>query len=226
MNDTINVMNYMRRRMNLTQKEISKETGLTPNDISRVERGLANHRIEKFIVLSKYLCIPLEALICNNLKAALLTFNEPTKISRKLQERMKAIRERRDDIGSRGEDWVFQLEVEKLKGTCYENGVNPNYADDEESHFDILSFTRNGESIIIEVKTTSGEEQDAFFFSADELKKAKECFENGETYEVHRVHHIDEHSKRGRYIISAEELFSCYDFMPVNYKVVRKDFQV
>lgn len=222
MKDTTNVMYYMRKRMNVTQKQISKSTGLTANDISRLERGITSHRIEKFIILSKYLKIPVESLIYNNLKMALVTFKEPVKISRKTQEHKKILQERRNYIGYKGEDWVYQQEIEKLKGTCYENGVNPNYADDEEASFDILSFHVDGGRIIIEVKTTTGEAEDPFFISLNELGKARECLESGQQYEVHRVHHIDNPKKRGRNIIPASELFSDYEFVPVTYKAIRK----
>jgi|BioPla2DNA2_1021312.scaffolds.fasta_scaffold12938_5 transcriptional regulator with XRE-family HTH domain len=223
MKDITNVIYFMRRRMNLTQREIAEATGLTLNDISRAERGVLKHQIKKIVMLSTFFCIPLEAILRNNLKAAVQTFKTPTKVSRRMKERIKAYLDRCDDIGCKGEDWVFQKEVEKLKGTCYANGVNPNFSDDEAAAFDILSFSLSGESIIIEVKTTPNESDEPFFFSSDELKIARECYENGRRYEVHRVHNINNPNKRGREIISAEELFSNYNFIPVSYKVVRKE---
>lgn len=77
MKDTMNIICYMRRRMDLTQKQVAEATGLTLNDISRAEGGIINHRIEKFIILSRYFCIPLEALLNNNLGAAIHKFNDP-----------------------------------------------------------------------------------------------------------------------------------------------------
>ena len=77
MKDTTNVICYMRRSMGLTQKQLAKTTGLTLNDISRAEGGIINHRMEKFIILSKYFCIPLEAILNNNIEVAVHTFNEP-----------------------------------------------------------------------------------------------------------------------------------------------------
>lgn len=55
------------------------------------------------------------------------------------------------------------------------------------------------------------------------LKRAQECLDNGERYEIHRVYYIDSPKKRGRNIIPVEKLFSEYDFEPISYRVVRKD---
>lgn len=75
MKDTRNVICYMRRRMGLTQKQLAETTGLTLNDISRVEAGIINHRIEKFIILSDYFCMPLEVILKNDLEVAIHIFN-------------------------------------------------------------------------------------------------------------------------------------------------------
>lgn len=83
MKDTTNVLYSMRRRMNLTQRQIAQQTGLTANDISRLERGITTHRIEKIITLSKHLDIPVESLINNDLKTTLIC-KKPKKVSRKI----------------------------------------------------------------------------------------------------------------------------------------------
>lgn len=221
MKDNSNIMRFMRNRMQLTQKEVSKATNLTINDISRMENGFFDHRMETFIILSKYLKVPLAALMYNDLEAALPTFTAPSKASRKMLARIKALREMRDDISCEGEDWALAHELEKLKGTIYENGVT-SFADDPDAHFDLFSFSPTGSHIIIEVKTTTGKAEDAFFITSGELDKARECLNNGEQYEIYRVHHINKTSKRGLKIIPVRKLFSEYEFIPETYKVVRK----
>lgn len=218
-----NIVFFMRKRVNLTQKQVSNTTGLTQNDLVRMEKGNFRAGIQKFKVLADFFKISVEALLSNDINAALLTFDEPLKANHEMVLKMKAIRDRFDDVGVKGEDWVFQLELEKLKDTIYANGVNPNFADDEHASFDILSFTRDGVHILVEVKTTTGKAEEPFYISAKELKRAKISLENGERYEVHRVFYIDNPKKRGRYIIPVEKLFDEYEFVPESYRVVRKE---
>lgn len=217
-----NVLYYMRSRLSLTQKYIAQATGLTLNDISRIENGADNPFIGTFITLARYFNIPVDAFVHSNIQIALSSFTEPPKIIRNLMERIKIKRDKCDKIGRRGEEWVYKEELKKLKGTVHENGINPNFADSEEAHFDILSFDMDGRSIIIEVKTTNGEAEEVFYISDNELDMAKECIKDGKRYELHRVYHIDDPKMRGRFIISANELFENYEFVPETYRVVRK----
>lgn len=221
MKSPINIVYFMRVRMNMTQKQVSQATGLTINDIARMEKGNFRARIEKFKVLADFFNISLESLLHNDIKLV-LHIDRPKSSNHKLLSQIKSMRDRLDDIGIKGEEWVYQLELEKLKGTAYENAVNPNFTDDQDSHFDILSFSENGEHIMIETKTTSGDAGKPFYFSSDELKRARECLFKKERYEIHRVYYIDNPKKRGRYIIPVEMLFSEYEFEPICYKVVRK----
>lgn len=223
MKDPTNIVYFMRVRMNLTKKQISKATGLSQNDLVRMEKGNFKARLEKFQVLADYFKISLESLLYNDVKIALHSLKEPCKISHKMITRMKTLRDRFDDIGCKGEELIYQLELEKLKGTVYENAVNPNFSSDEDAHFDVLSFTTNGDHIKIETKTTTGKAEEPFYISSDELKRARECFINEERYEIHRVFYIDSPKKRGRSIIPVEKLFSEYHFEPISYRVVRKD---
>lgn len=73
------------------------------------------------------------------------------------------------------------------------------------------------------MKTTTAGPESPFFFTAEELEKARKCIENRERYEVHRVYYIDDPQKCGRQIISANELLKEFDFIPDTFKVIRKD---
>ena len=218
-----NVLYYMRSRLGLTQKQIAKATGLTEQDISRIENGADNPFIETFILLARYFNIPIDAFVHNNLKIALSSFTKPPQILHNNSKRIKAKRDKCDEIGHKGERWVYKEEYKKLRGTGHENGINPNFADNDEANFDLLSFDLNGRAIIIEVKTTTGDESDPFFISSNEINMAKQCIRNGKCYEIHRVHNINNPQKSGRVIITAEELFENFDFIPEIYKVVQKE---
>lgn len=222
MKDPANIVYYMRKRLNLTQEELSVAAKLTKNDISRMERGIFTHEISKFIQLSKFFNIPIDSMLFNDLRLAFPTFIEPAVKSHKLLTRMKQINDKNTDIGLKGEEWVYAQERKKLKGTAFEYAVNPNYSNDPEAGFDILSFSKDGESVIIEVKTTTGGVEDVFFFSASELEKAQECLKNSHKYELHRVYHINDPKKCSRKIISADRLFRDYEFVPEIYRAIRR----
>ncbi len=213
---------FMRKRFGLSQQELAKDTGLTPNDVCRLENGNLGAGVEKGITLAKYFSVSLEALISDSFEELYAFFTEGPKTSRKMQDRIKKLRIELDELGNGGEDWVYEQEVNKLKGTKYANAVNPNYADDEEAGCDILSFDLDGKHIYIEVKSTNGRASKAFYLTQKEKERAEECLSKGERYEIHRVHHLNNPKKRGRVIITAEELFKDYTFETDNFKISRK----
>lgn len=95
MKNPTNVVYYMRRRMGITQEQISKETNLTKNDVSRIEKGVSTY-IEKYIKLAQYFNIPLDALLNNNIVAIFPVLSEISQIDRKLMKRIKVQREKND----------------------------------------------------------------------------------------------------------------------------------
>ena len=187
-----NVLYYMRSRLGLTQKHIARKAGLTENDISRIENGADNPFMGTFITLSRYFGIPVDAFVHNNIQIALSSFTEPPKLIRNMLKCIKIKRDKCDKIGRRGEERVYKEELKKLKGTVHENGINPNFADNDEAHFDILSFDIDGSSIIIEVKTTSGGPDEEFYISDNGLKMAEECIKEGKKYELHCAYYIND----------------------------------
>ncbi len=218
-----NVLYYMRSRLGLTQRNIAQATGLSENDISRIENGADNPFTGTLISLARYFNLPVDAFVYNDIKIALPSFTDAPKIMRNMLNRIKIKRDKCDEIGRRGEKWVYDEECKKLEGTELVNGINPNFSDCDDAHYDIMSFGTDGRTIIIEVKTTTGEATDPFYISANELSIAKECMEAGRCYELHRVYYIDNPKKRGKLIIPAKELFDNCEFVPETYKVVRKE---
>lgn len=218
---TNNLINYLRHREGLTQKELGRETGLTANDICRMESNNFGAAKSKLVALAEYFKVSCDHLTRNNFEAFFASLTAPPKVSRKLSELHERLHKIKDEIGRKGEEWVYGRECEKLSGTIYANAVNPNYANDEAAGFDLLSFDPDGTFISVEVKATAGNADDAFYLSAAEYRKAAECQESGERFEIHRVHHINHPEKCGRKIILPHELFRDYEITPCEY-LVRK----
>lgn len=223
MKKATNVLYYMRKRHGLSQHELAKATKLTANDICRIESGNIGAGIEKFITLAKFFSISLNALLGDDIYEVCLSLKMGPTTSRKMLKRIQKLRNKCDEIGCSGEEWVYQQELRKLHGTVYENAVNQNFADDEDAHFDILSFDTDGTPICIEVKTTTGDLEKTFFFSEDELKFARECYETGMRYEVHRVFNVNDPKKCGSVVIPVESLLNNYSFEPATYSVIKKE---
>lgn len=213
-------LRFLRNHYGLTQTELAKKLGLTLNDISRFEHGRTGIRIAKLEKIAKFFSIDVSVLFSKKLSEVAYTFTTPAVVSRKMSERIKVKRELCDKIGCSGEDWVLAMERKKLAGTGYELGVT-SYADDADAHCDGVSFVVDTfETLIIEVKSTTGSRKEPFHITAKELKLAKECLENGVPYELHRVYYLNS-SKQGRIIYTASELFSKFDFEVYDY-VARK----
>lgn len=217
----MNILNYFRLRKNVSQKELATATKLTANDISRFERGCVLG-IHKVVALANYLHITVDALVTNDLAAAVSTLSTPVQASHRLSHALDKVRARNSELGRLGEDWVCALETAKLEGTPYAYAVNPNYADDPDAGYDILSFTKDGTPIFIEVKTTTGTFSRKFNMTCAEVAKARQCLSSGERYEIHRVYRFGTESV-GRIIITAEELFREYAVQPKDYEVFQKE---
>lgn len=216
------LLNYLRCRATLSQQELAARTGLTANDISRFERG-RQIGMQKLVSLAKYLKITLDSLLTDDLSAVFHTFTQPIVPSHRFSLRQEQLNTVKNDLGRRGEDWVYAEELKKLDGLPYANAVNPNYADDPEAGFDIMSFERDGTPVLIEVKTTSGKAGRGFHMAAAEYQKAWACMAQGIRYEVHCVHRFGT-TGTGRVIIPAEKLFRDFTFRPSEYVVsVRRE---
>ena len=124
--------------------------------------------------------------------------------------------------GKAGEQWVYELECEKLRNTFLENAVNPFYSDDKDAHFDLLSFDYECHPILIEVKSTSLAADEPFELTDGELALLKNCVSEGIRYELHRVYYVNCPKRRGRMIIPGEVLLQEYEFNPNCYTVKKK----
>ncbi|PIC94959.1 hypothetical protein CSV69_13895 [Sporosarcina sp. P26b] len=93
------------------------------------------------------------------------------------------------EIGKLGEAYVYKIECEKLLGTNHMHKVDETKALEPANGYDILSYTRDGIPLHIEVKATTGT-SDRFYFSENELGTAKRMKEVGLIYLVYFVKEI------------------------------------
>lgn len=221
-NNQFNILKYLRQINGLSQESLAEKTGLNSMDICRIENNNYNCHLDKILRLSKYFGVDIETLCFNKIDEAAKTLKNPVVKTYNMQKRFHKRNLKGEKTGRKGEEYDYELEKANLKGTLYENAIDPNYADKDDAHYDMLSFDENGEPIIIEVKTTERGSQTPFFMSVAEINKAKKCIENEEKYRVDRIYKISNKKKRGRKLITAEELFRDYDFIPHTYKILHK----
>lgn len=220
--EPISTLAYLRTRAGLSQGDVAKVTGLTRNDVSRFENGNRCLGLEKVMKLAACFNVKLHVLLNGNICDALIESEAPIKPKRTSLDRYRAKREHNDRVGVKGEDWVTKQERQRLAGTKYENAVNPNFADDPHTDFDILSFDAcSDEPIIIEVKTTTLAESEPFYMSAGELRLLKHCLDEGIKYELHRVYNVDDVCCN-QVIYTASEIIEFNDIHPVSYIVKRR----
>ena len=222
MTATLNVARYMRVRTGKTMAELAAETNMTANDICRLESGNTRVWIEKAEALAGHFGVTVDALLKNDLPTVMRTLSAPPETSRRSEEIFEKQHRHRMEVGFAGEQWDYKQELAYLRETDLTVAVNQNYADDETSHFDLLSFTRDGRPRYCEVKSTTRGAKADFCITVSELALARACVENGELYEIHRVFHALDPRKRCREIITGEQLLQDYDFVPFDFKAVKK----
>lgn len=192
--DPINLARYMRLHLGLTQQQVAQESGVSIQDIVRIERGQKNLELRKYKRLAEYYHLPADAIFNDEVGTALPTLTQRPNIVQKRFSRLSRRLQHQDELERAGEAYVAEQERLKLQGTPYAIGVNEAYADDPFSGYDIFSFTQSGEPIFITVKTTRSGVSDPFTLSGSELEVASYCCANSLNYELHLVYHMN--SKR------------------------------
>lgn len=98
----------------------------------------------------------------------------------------------RKKIGDIGEKYVFEREKTRLlkENSKYVECLDSSPAKDHQNGYDILSYTRNGIPIYIEVKSTMGDCNTPFYITSNERETAKRIREKGGIYQIHRVYNI------------------------------------
>lgn len=123
-------------------------------------------------------------------------------------------------IGKLGEAFVFEYECKKLAGTSYLYKIDDSKANDPTNGYDILSFTKDGTPLHIEVKATTGSE-DRFYLSSNEYDTAKEMKEKGMTYVIYFVKEVMSKSPVLKKIYEINNNAE-YTFKETSYEVTKK----
>lgn len=102
------------------------------------------------------------------------------------------LEELRQQIGEIGENYVYELERERLRkaGSKYADKVSRAPAKNPENGYDILSYTEDGREIHIEVKSTTENLNEPFYMTKNERQTASRVRANGGIYQIHRVYNI------------------------------------
>lgn len=132
----------------------------------------------------------------------------------------KALYEKRQHIGSVGETWVFEWEKRKLlrKGLSIDSLEHVSLRNDTLG-YDIVSINEDGSPRYIEVKTTVGKPETAFFMSENE----RDAMKNLKDYFIYRLHNFDiEKGTGGILILDKKKGDEFLNFQPVSYRVTPK----
>ena len=136
-------------------------------------------------------------------------------------------RDRNNEIGDQGEEFVLEFEIDRLIETL---SIDRTRATQNVQHlsrlqgdglgYDISSINDDGSPRYIEVKTTSGGFNQPFYMSKNE----KYFFEEYEDSAfIYRVYNFNRETRRGDVkIISQSELFSNFTFDPITWLVKPK----
>ncbi|SHI57335.1 protein of unknown function [Tangfeifania diversioriginum] len=122
-------------------------------------------------------------------------------------------------IGDLGEKWVIQRERNKLINAGLQNKIDKikhiSVEEGDGTGFDIKSFDEKGNEIFIEVKTTTGNFNQAFYISRNELERSKS---DGAKYYLYRVYEFNEKDNTASLKILQGNLENLCDF-PTQFKV-------
>lgn len=136
-------------------------------------------------------------------------------------------RDRNNEIGDQGEEFVLEYEIDRL---IYSISINRISAIQNVQHlsrlqgdglgFDILSINNDGSPRYIEVKTTSGDFNQPFYMSKNERNFFEEY---GDSAFIYRVYNFNRQTRRGSIaIISQKELFTNFKFDTITWQVTPK----
>ena len=217
LNSVTSVVRFLRLYYGLSQQKLAELSGLRFADIYHLEHRHQNIQILKAIKLARFFDVSVHAIVKNSFTSVMDTLPPQPVVNLEAQARKRKSRERREQIGVKGEQIVAQRERDRLAGTLYAKGVNPNYADEESSGFDILSFTLEGKPLYIEVKTTLGHKK-TFFISVNEMKFMEFCLSAEIPYELHWVYNLNSPKGYKVKVFTAQDLKKLR-FIPTKYKV-------
>jgi hypothetical protein len=136
-------------------------------------------------------------------------------------------RERNNEVGDQGEEFVLQFEIDRLietlsidRTTAIQNVQHLSRLQGDGLGYDISSINNDGSPRYIEVKTTSGGYNQQFYMSKNE----KHFFEEyGDSAFIYRVYNFNRETRRGDVaIINQSELFTNFTFDTITWQVTPK----
>ncbi len=126
-------------------------------------------------------------------------------------------------IGDLGEQWVMKYEREKLnrlhKSHLAEKVKHVSREEGDGTGYDVLSFDERDKPIFIEVKTTTGEKNTAFYITRNELERSKV---DSESYFLYRLYYFKEETDEADLSIINGDLTNLCE-VPVSYKICLLD---
>ena len=217
----ITVARYLRNFNGLSMETAANKLGISYLTLFNLEHG-GKTRLDSLRKLADFYHVTLDCLARNDFGAAAAQLYSPTIRNGRVKALLREKQQRYDEIGDRGERLVVEHERTRLSNTPFALAVNGNVAEDLTAGFDVLSFDEFGKPIYIEAKTTIDGADTPFYMSRRELEFARTCYENEDNYQLHRLYNLDDANQYATKILSAEELFRDYEFVPVSYQVRRR----
>lgn len=159
--------------------------------------------------------------------AVVTTIKEKTKrfIARKID--WEKARDRNNEIGDQGEEFVLEFEIDRLietlsidRTSAIQNVQHLSRLQGDGLGYDISSINVDGSPRYIEVKTTSGGFNQPFYMSKNERHFFEEY---GDSAFIYRVFNFNRETRRGDVrIITQIELFSNFNFDTITWQVTPK----
>ena len=215
-------LRILRGKYDLTLAQLSELTGIPASLLSHIERG-NSAKIGVFETLADFFGVCVDGLIRNDVRMTLASMTMDDKKMSTCESLVDIINANSKKKGKKGETFVVGLERKELEGTPYAKGVTDAPSRETNAHFDVLSFTREGEKRHIEVKTTSYACDTDFFLSNHEFEFLLMCVKTGKNYELHRVYYVNDPDRANRRIYSAQEVLDKFDFVPWSFRVKIKE---
>lgn len=123
-------------------------------------------------------------------------------------------------IGQAGELLVLQYEKERLENEGrYDLSQKVRHVSQIEGDgagYDIKSYSLDGSSRYIEVKTTKGPIHTAFYMSSNEVAFAREHYQE---YFLYRVYEYDKVSNSGKFYVGSGRIDDNFSLTPIQYRV-------
>ena len=186
---------------------------------------------EGFIVDKNYR--PARFTLLNPISNVVIQPNEVTAIKEKTRRFIgrkidwEKLRDRNNEIGDQGEEFVLEFEIDRLVETlslertiATQNVQHLSRLQGDGLGYDISSINDDGSPRYIEVKTTSGNFNQPFFMSENERRFFEEY---GDSAFIYRVYNFNKETRHGDVrIISASELLCDFNFDTTTWKVTPK----